>query len=52
MPISICYTDNELGIAASTTTNFANAIRFAANNGARVLIIHGHLIHLLHIRNQ
>lgn len=22
MPISICYTDNELGIAASTTTNF------------------------------
>ena len=27
MPISICYTDNELGIAASTTTNFANAIR-------------------------
>lgn len=37
MPISICYTDNELGIAASTTTNFANAIRFAANNGARVI---------------
>ncbi|MFQ7502960.1 MAG: S8 family serine peptidase [Alistipes finegoldii] len=24
-------------MAASTTTNFANAIRFAANNGARVI---------------
>jgi len=39
MPISICYSENadRLGISASTTANFANAIRFAANNGARVI---------------
>lgn len=39
MPISICDTENagRLGIPASTTTHFANAIRFAANNGARVI---------------
>ena len=36
MPISICYTADgqRLGIAASTSTKFANAIRFAANYGA------------------
>lgn len=39
MPISICYTADgqRLGIAASTSTAFANAIRFAANNGAKVI---------------
>ena len=39
MPISICYKDDgeKLGIAPSTTTNSANAIRFAANNGARII---------------
>lgn len=39
MPVSICYTKDadRLGISASTTTDFANAIRFAANNGARVI---------------
>ena len=39
MPISICYTADgqRLGIAASTSTKFANAIRFAANNGAKVI---------------
>lgn len=39
MPISICYTKDgqRLGISASTSTHFANAIRFAANNGARVI---------------
>lgn len=39
MPISICYTADgqRLGIAASTSTQFANAIRFAANNGAKVI---------------
>lgn len=39
MSVSICYTDDgtELGIKPSTTTNFANAIRFAANNGARII---------------
>lgn len=39
MPISICYTEDgtRLGISASTSTNFANAIRFAADNGARII---------------
>ncbi len=39
MPISICYTaDGErLGISASTSTQFANAIRFAADNGASII---------------
>lgn len=39
MPISICYTADgqRLGIAASTSTKFANAIRFAANNGAKII---------------
>lgn len=39
MPISICYTaDGErLGISASTPTQFANAIRFAADNGASII---------------
>jgi subtilisin family serine protease len=39
MPISIVYTDDgkRLGIPASTSTHFANAIRIAANNGARVI---------------
>lgn len=39
MPISICYTADgqRLGITASTSTAFANAIRFAANNGAKVI---------------
>lgn len=39
MPISICYYEDgiKLGISASTTTHFANAIRFATNNGARVI---------------
>jgi subtilisin family serine protease len=39
MPISICYSDDgaRLGISASTSTHFANAIRFAANNGAHVI---------------
>lgn len=39
MPVSICYTEDgtTLGIPASTTTHFANAIRFAADNGARII---------------
>jgi subtilisin family serine protease len=39
MPISIVYSADatRLGISASTSTHFANAIRFAANNGARVI---------------
>lgn len=39
MPISVCYTkDGErLNIPASTSLNFEDAIRFAANNGARVI---------------
>lgn len=39
MPISICYTADgqRLGIPASTSTEFANAIRFAANNGAKII---------------
>lgn len=39
MPISICYAEDgaRLGISASNSTHFANAIRFAANNGARVI---------------
>lgn len=39
MPISVCYTEDgkRLNIPASTSLNFADAIRFAANNGARVI---------------
>lgn len=39
MPVSICYTKDgeKLGISASSATKFANAIRFAANNGARII---------------
>lgn len=39
MPISVCYKKDaeRLGITASTSTKFANAIRFAANNGAKVI---------------
>lgn len=39
MPVSVCYTkDGErLDIPASTSLNFANAIRFAAGNGAKVI---------------
>lgn len=39
MSVSICTTaDGEkLGITPSTITKFANAIRFAANNGARII---------------
>lgn len=39
MDISLCYTENakSLGMQASTTSSFANAIRFAANNGAKII---------------
>ena len=40
LPISICYADDadRLGLeSASNTEHFANAIRFAANNGARII---------------
>lgn len=39
MPISICYGEDgtRLGISPSTSTHFANAIRFAANNGAYII---------------
>ena len=39
MPISICNTPvgERLGISASTSTQFANAIRFAADNGASII---------------
>ena len=39
MPISVCYSadSDRLGITASTSTQFANAIRFAADNGAHII---------------
>lgn len=39
MDVSICYTEDaaRLGISQSTTTNFADAIRYAANKGAHVI---------------
>lgn len=39
MPISICYSGdvNAHNPTASTSTNFANAIRYAASHGARVI---------------
>lgn len=39
MPISICYSKDaeKLGIEPSSTSQLANAIRFAANNGARII---------------
>lgn len=39
LPISACFKDDgeRLGITPSTTTHFANAIRYAANNGADII---------------
>ncbi len=39
MPISICYTDEAIinNTSPSTSFHFANAIRFAVNNGARII---------------